>query len=346
MPDLKDNFDLFRGDLLYGQSRDRTAALAYLPAKLAATGPVIGDAMKAGAWVTVDNLNIPTEPDDQYEDYRKAAKGSFWAGVVEPKLAGIKTHIKDEESAKTLDFQSGKYSTALDSYYRDIQAHKFSPLSSFDAPRDKVEAEGWKKAGESLRKDRYYLAIRRACKFGIEHVANQASGAFIHFTLNRFDQGSGWSDVLNKKPINVRGREAVLITYSELRFVYKNWDRFKARVIFYRYEGPQDNPTSFPSCAAPWEDSAHSTTGTVYDSFGTAQTKTLTLAKFWKENYSPYNARRYKKLVADLRVRYPDSYRVNKINIDNWEDLGNISLEYDPETAIRYYKDSIRLLRS
>jgi len=346
MPDLKDNFDLFRGDLLYGQSRDRQAALVYLPPKLAATGPVIGAAIDAGAWVTVDNLNLPTEPDDQYEVYRKAAKDDYWSNVVQPQIGGVTTHIKDQESAQAKDFQSDKYSAALDSYYRDIEAHKFSPLSSFDAPRDKVEAEGWKKAGESLRKDRYYLAIRRACKFGIEHVASQASGALIHFTLNRFDQGNGWSDVLNKKPINVRGREAVLITYSELRFVYKNWDRFRTKVIFYRFEGTYDNPTSFPSCDAPWEDSTHSVTGTVYDILGIAQTKTLTLAKFWEENYSPYNARRYQKLLADLIKKYPDSYARHRGDIVNWQDLGNISLESDPEQAIQYYKDSIKLLRS
>lgn len=346
MPDLKDNFDLFRGDLLYGQSRDRQAALVYLPANLAATGPVINDAIEAGAWVTVDNLNVPTEPDEHHEVYRKNFKDDYWSTVVESGIASTKSAIQLDEVDKSKDYQSGRYSTALDDYYRDIQAHKFSPLSVFSAPRDKVESEGWKKEGQSLRKDRYYLAIRRACKFGIEHVASQASGALIHFILNRFDEGTGWSDVLNKKPVRAREREAVIITYSELRFVYKNWDQFKTKVVFYRFEGPRDNPTSFPSCAAPWEDSTHSVTGTVYDILGTAQTKTLTLAKFWEENYSPYNARRYQKLLADLIKKYPDSYARHRGDIVNWQDLGNISLESDPEQAIQYYKDSIKLLRS
>lgn len=347
MPDLKDSFDLFRGDLLYGQSRDRGAALIYLPREMGVNGPVMQAAIDAGAWITVDNLNVPTSPDDEHKVYRKVAKDDYWEDVVKAQKGQFATHVADTESSGTQKFRSGEYAVALDKYYKDIKRHKFSPLSSFDAPRDKLEAEGWKNAGESLRKDRYYLAIRRACKFGIEHVASQSSGALIHFILNRFDQGDGWSDVLNKKPINVRGREAVLITYSELRFVYKNWGRFKSKVIFYRFVGTYDNPTSFPSCDAPWEDTSRTVTGTVYDWDGAPKTQTLTLAEFWKENYSPYNARRYKTLVGKLKARYATSYTMYRRDIDNWEDLGNICLEgCNPEMAINYYKQCIAKLRS
>lgn len=346
MPDLKDAFDLFRGDLLYGQSRDRGAALLYLPREMAVNGPVMQAAIEAGAWITVDNLNVPTEPDPNLEVYRKAAKADYWSNVVKPQKTGFGDAIRNEETSKSVNLQSGNYTAALDKYYKDIKRHKFSPLSSFDAPRDKVEAEGWKNAGESLRKDRYYLAIRRACKFGIDHVASQSGGALIHFILNRFDQGDGWADVLNKKPINVRGREAVLITYSELRFVYKNWDRFKAKVIFYRFVGTYDNPTSFPSCPAPWEDTSRTVTGVVFDFDGTPQNRTLTLADFWNSNYSPYNARRYQRVVGTLKTRYRNSYLMHRRDIDNWEDLGNICLESSPEMAIDYYKKCITSLRS
>lgn len=349
MADLKDSFDLFRGDLLYGQSRDRESALVYLAANLGGTGALIRPAMDAGAWVTVDNLNIPTAPDDPVDTsvYKKAVKGNYWPNHVEPRIGLMKDAVKDEEVTQSSDFQSARYASALDGYYNAISAHKFSPLSSFDAPRDKLEAEGWKKAGESLSKDRYYLAIRRACKFGIEHVASQSSGALIHFTLNRFDTGSGWADVLNKKPINVRGREAVLITYSELRFVYKNRDRFRNKIVFYRYEGPGDNPTSFPECAAPWEDTTRQITGIVYNDLGVEETKTLSLSDFWKENYSPYNARRYKKIVANLKghAHYQGNYRAKKTDIDNWEDLGTICVDTMPETAIDYFKKCIKALR-
>lgn len=313
---------------------------------MAVNGPVMQAAIDAGAWITVDNLNVPTQPDEHLEDYRKAAKGDYWSNVIEPQKTGFGSQIKDKEALKSVDLRSGNYEAALDRYYRDIKSHKFSPLSSFDAPRDKVEAEGWKSAGQSLRKDRYYLAIRRACKFGIEHVASQSSGALIHFILNRFDDGNGWSDVLNKKPIHARGRDSVLITYSELRFVYKNWDRFKSKIIFYRFIGTYDNPTSFPSCDAPWEDSSRSVTGTVYDFDGTPMTKTLTLAKFWNENYSPYNARRYKTLVGKLKARYATKYSTCRNTIDNWEDLGNICLESSPEMAIDYYRQCVAKLRS
>ena len=214
--------------------------------------------------------------------------------------AMAKTGIVTQEKATEI---AVKYEEGvLDGYYAALAKHRYSPFKTFAAPRDRVQAEGWKNVNEHLAQDRYYLAIRRACKFGIEHVANAASGATIHFLLNRFDLGTGWQDVLDKKKVNARGREALIITYSELRFVYKNWNTFKNRVLFYRYEGDQGKPTACPQCEAPWEDGSRMITASVYGKDGKSEIKSLSLAHFWKENFDPAKARWYQKLIAELKA--------------------------------------------
>ncbi|WP_429220202.1 hypothetical protein [Aeromonas veronii] len=88
-----------------------------------------------------------------------------------------------------------------------------------------------------------WLWWKRGSKSGIEMVAQQPSDSArrIHFILDGIDIRG----VINKED-SLFGKT---ITASELRYIYRHWDRLQGRVIFYR-EGKM--------VASPWEDAASS----------------------------------------------------------------------------------------
>ena len=102
-----------------------------------------------------------------------------------------------------------------------------------------VGAEGFtpsgtsKKAkGSALEQNRSYLAIRRACKFGLGLAATNAAfiGAKVHFLLDGLDM----QEVANKNPrAGYGGRTSVSITTSELRYAFRNWGRLNNAIVFY-----------------------------------------------------------------------------------------------------------------
>lgn len=90
-----------------------------------------------------------------------------------------------------------------------------------------------------------FLAIRRACKFGIEYVT-QVNNGTVHYVLD----GINMTDVIGRldrpRPGNIRG---VPITTSELRYLFRNWHRLQAlhdtrKLIFWRNRAP---------ALPPWE---------------------------------------------------------------------------------------------
>jgi hypothetical protein len=83
-----------------------------------------------------------------------------------------------------------------------------------------------------------WLWWKRGSKSGIEMVAQQspASGRRLHFILDGMDI----SGVVNKDE-NLFGNS---ITASELRYIFRHWNRLKGKVIFYRNQSVVD---------APWE---------------------------------------------------------------------------------------------
>ena len=98
------------------------------------------------------------------------------------------------------------------------------------------------------------LAIRRSCKFGIQYFT-ETRNVRVHYLLDKMDP----STIVTKKTLHkvVRGKnraivaefDKVPICTSELRFIFRNWQRIKSggKMLFY---------LSFNTCLAPWENTA------------------------------------------------------------------------------------------
>jgi hypothetical protein len=88
------------------------------------------------------------------------------------------------------------------------------------------------------------LAIRRACKFGIEYVAQLTNKGTVHYVLDGIDM----SDVVGKKAMSLwAGTTGIPITTSELRYLFRNWHRLKncaanGRIRFWKSYVPFDAP--------------------------------------------------------------------------------------------------------
>jgi hypothetical protein len=340
MPDLKDAFDVFRGDLLYGHSRDRGTALAYLETNHD-FGEFMTAAGQAGAWVTVDNFNVPLD-----SDYLAARPEDLWAEIKAQRDL-TKQHL-DSHAAFTgydkteLEASNQLYQDNMKAFLKRLKQSRLSPLRSLDAAPDKLDREGW----NDVAKNRYYLAIRRACKFGIEHVAANTGGAMIHFVLNRFDRDTGWVDLLEKKTVAAPTRTTMVITYSEIRYVYKNWNRFSTQIQFYRFQSNDGSTaTSFPSCPAPWEDDSRNVTVPKDDVLGTP-VQTISLRRLWTDFYGPKKAKAYGEMVESLKRSRAVRYAAVRMDVDNWFDLGNICVSCNSsDQAIGFYKRCVTLLR-
>jgi hypothetical protein len=85
------------------------------------------------------------------------------------------------------------------------------------------------------------LAIRRSSKFGIAYVVERLNGK-VHYILDGVDM----SVVLDKKTVtNSSGYDKIPIVSSELRYLFRNWSRFKStgKVLFWK---------DYKTCPAPW----------------------------------------------------------------------------------------------
>jgi hypothetical protein len=89
------------------------------------------------------------------------------------------------------------------------------------------------------------LAIRRACKFGIEDAVTRRR-CRVHYVLDTITM----QDVIDKKTFDLySGGKGVPITTSELRFLFRNWNKYRGtgKIIFYR---------NFNECDPPWTSEA------------------------------------------------------------------------------------------
>ncbi len=246
------NFSPENGDLMYGLRDSRTEYLN------AWEQYIMGDMDRLVRFKTLvqgnqkPNWNII----DNYNDYfflggavDFGSKGSYSKAVGQMN-ARIHTVFKDTVDKNPGNNFPSKTSEQLlqrTSYAQDLQKSRFSPARVLEAPSDKVGSEGFTKNLSGSKKaaqeqNRSYLAIRRACKFGIAMVATSAAfvGCTIHFVLDGLDL----KDVAQKNPrVGYGGRTAVSITTSELRYVYRNWNDLRNRLKFY---------VNLDEVAAPW----------------------------------------------------------------------------------------------
>ena len=135
------------------------------------------------------------------------------------------------------------YATAIQ------QSPNLSPKTTEKATPDQLQS--LQKSNRSLKSDSNQsevyaaakdLAIRRSSKFGIEHVTETLNGK-VHYILDEVDM----SVVLDKKDIqNTSGYTKMPIVSSELRYLFRNWNRYKGsgKVIFWK---------EFKDCKAPWD---------------------------------------------------------------------------------------------
>lgn len=87
------------------------------------------------------------------------------------------------------------------------------------------------------------ISVRRSCKFGIEYVTQKLGGR-IHYALDGIDIGK----VVDRGTVrNKSGFEKVPICTSELRFLFRQWQRVGSKVQFWR---------DYDHCEPPWADDA------------------------------------------------------------------------------------------
>lgn len=280
--DIIDLFDPWRGDLLYGFAEDRGDYLDHME-KLVALGrnPGLKKFLESWGsfWIQVDAYN-----DTLFGDQTLFATAASDVG-----------NSGDQKNQSLND----PYITA---FWQKLKQHRFSPLEVFTTPDDKIKKEGW---SPELDKDRYYLAIRRACKFGIENVLNAASpDARIHFVLDLFSRvcGERMVQATYKLEIAARSRTAVPITTSEIRYVYRNWHRLKDRVVFYY---------GFASEVAPWEDDTRKAAWVGSD----GNPYVYTFRNLWGL-YGGSRSDKYTEMLEKAKHDRPVTYIKNKVAVD------------------------------
>jgi hypothetical protein len=130
-------------------------------------------------------------------------------------------------------------------YWDELKKHpRFSPVTVFSAEKPKLDREGgevqaWFGGKDPKDYNEHMLAIRRACKFGVDYIVNFTKGR-VHFALD----GVRDEEIVRKEPISPGWMlpDHFPITATELRSIYRNWDKVKHRVIFYRNGGTVKPP--------------------------------------------------------------------------------------------------------
>lgn len=196
-------------------------------------------------WNIIDNFN------DYFflggaVDFTSSGSYSKAVGELYARLNGILGQSRTIDKSSTAKSQTQQLQRTA--YAHELEQSRFSPMSTFNASAAKVNSEGFTpalsgNAETALTQNRSYLAIRRACKFGLALVASDVAfaGCSIHFILDGLDL----QQVARKTPrAGYGGRTSVSITTSEVRYVFRNWANLKSTVIFY---------VNFKPVPAPWE---------------------------------------------------------------------------------------------
>ena len=98
---------------------------------------------------------------------------------------------------------------------------------------------------EDFASARMVFAIQRACKFGIDYILQNLKGAQVHYIVDEIVL----NDVVAKEKMGLwTGKVGVPITTSELRFIFRNWNRFRNNKDFCFY-------LNYRKVGAPWETS-------------------------------------------------------------------------------------------
>jgi hypothetical protein len=239
VPTLSDNYQF--GDLLYGLSKVRDSyRINFLK-------------LCEECYMTIDQYNYWFFPDYQWDDrlymahgdrdalwtrkdMEENARSTVWATKGPRNRAATPIKVLPDQ----VEHQTK--SISLKKYFDDLTRSKYDPKN---LSRD-LKEEAFKKKLAVQEKDpnwqRFHLAIRRSCKYGLFYVCNNTDlGIKVHFLLDDIDLAAVVLRELDNGLLRITG--------SELRCAHRNWAMMKTsgKVLFY-LKGVQ--------VAAPWEQQA------------------------------------------------------------------------------------------
>jgi hypothetical protein len=211
MPTFAQNFQT--GDVVYGISQSRAPYLNSLPALLKTycedTGAfLICDSYNNRTFLGVTNMqygtNLGTNVNTIKNPQSQADLDHNW-NYYENDLGSVSMGVEVKER--------------VTAYFDALSASKHSPYKAVNEPPTK-----WTSKGDLLSTQ---LAIRRACKFGLEYIIMRQHGT-VHFVLdvpNNLGTEMDMGDVVDKAKYNgpvPDPQGQVPITFSELRCCYRN----------------------------------------------------------------------------------------------------------------------------
>ncbi len=176
-------------------------------------------ASASGSWYIMDQYNNAILPGAKQFGNSYSKKTPDVATVAGSKVAQLKGHNP---------------ATAYVDYM------KSAPKGPFNLVDAKYPGKA-EPSGDS----RYSNMIRKACKHGIGFVLRDGAVSHLHFVLDKLSL-DGFSKVQTKAIEH--GYTAY--TYSELRYVYKNWDKLQATGRIHFYIQFEEVPA--PWLATPW----------------------------------------------------------------------------------------------
>ena len=102
------------------------------------------------------------------------------------------------------------------------------------------------KINDIVKKAYERKAIRRGCKFGLQMICRQLNATLpnskVHFLLDAMDMDSVIDNTPATKDMYGQNYQYVYITYTELRSVYRYWDKFDHNKIHFYLNGEDVGP--------------------------------------------------------------------------------------------------------
>jgi hypothetical protein len=209
MPTFAENFTI--GDVVYGLSQARAPYMNSLG------GPLRTYCEDTGAFLICDSFNNRSFLGVNNQTYAtNGPVNTITNPMTGPDLDFNWDYYENDRGTTALDPQ---VKASVKAYFDALNTSERNPYDALQTPQKK-----WSKNGDAIPT---MLAIRRACKFGLEYTIMQRHQT-VHFVLDvPYNAGTSMdmTDVVAKaKYMGVAANPAgsVPITFSELRCCYRN----------------------------------------------------------------------------------------------------------------------------
>lgn len=245
MPTFAQNFNI--GDVVYGISASRAPYIASLPGDTAAY------CRDSGAYVICDEFNNRSFLGLTNDQLGVTRDHTQYASTIKNPVSinDIRYNLDFYQSGRGLAVLSEEQKIVVKVYYDALNNSRRSPEKALaDAPQ-KRHANN-----DSVT----MFAIRRACKFGLEHNINVRK-VCIHFVLDiPYQPGMNMDDqqVVNKVKFNGANPStdeaaSVPITFSELRCCYRSRAVWMPTGRLKFYSNLNEVPAPWVSAPAVWQ---------------------------------------------------------------------------------------------